>query len=463
MDTRSTPKEVLAKEELAKKMLEWLDARPDIKNLRVGLCDLNGIMRGKLIPVSQAKKALMGGLRIPLSTTSVDIWGNDIENSELVYETGDGDGVLEWTGRDILPMDWMGQPTGLIPLWLADEKGAPFSADPRRALASVLGQYAALGLKPVVATELEFYLVDPGQVRPTAPKSPVTGKSLDANAVLSIDEIDHFDAFFNDVYAACADMGVPADAAIAEGGAGQFEINLIHRDDAMQAGDDAMLFKRIIKGMARKHNLTASFMAKPYGERAGNGLHIHFSLLDENGDNVFNDGSDEGSKTLQYAVAGLLEAMQESTLIFAPHLNSYRRLQPQTHAPSVVCWGYENRHAAIRIPGGPPQARRIEHRVAGADANPYLVLAAILGAALAGIKTEKMPAAPIAGDNYAANPPQLPTDWRSAIRAFEEGNVLPSVFSPMLRTLYASCKNQEYAGFAERVTDFEYKTYLETT
>jgi len=420
-------------------------------------------MRGKLIPVAQAEKALSGGMRIPLSSTSVDIWGNDIANSQLVYETGDGDGVLEWTGRDILPMQWMGQPTGLVPLWMANESGVAFSADPRRALAAVLEEYASLGLKPVVATELEFYLVDPGQTRPTTPKSPMTGKSLDANAVLSIDEIDHFDAFFNDVYAACAEMGVPADAAIAEGGAGQFEINLLHRDDALQAADDAMLFKRIIKGMARKHNVTASFMAKPYGDRSGNGLHIHFSLLDEKGDNVFNDGSEEGSKTLQYAVAGLLDAMQESTLIFAPHLNSYRRLQPQTHAPSVVSWGYENRHAAIRIPGGPPQARRIEHRVAGADANPYLVLAAILGAALEGIKAEKTPAKPIIGDNYSDDLPPLPTDWRSAITAFENGKTLPAFFSPLLRNLYASCQNQEYAGFAERVTDFEYKTYLETT
>ncbi|HFC04515.1 MAG TPA: glutamine synthetase, partial [Rhizobiales bacterium] len=260
----------------AARMLDWLKARPEIKNLRVGLCDLNGIMRGKLIPVHQAEKALTGGLRIPLSSTSVDVWGNDIADSQLVYETGDGDGVLEWTGRDILPMDWMDQPTGLIPLWMWQENGARFSADPRQALASVLEKYTELGLKPVVATELEFYLVDPAQTRPTAPKSPKTGKQLSANAVLSVDEIDHFDGFFNDVYAACSEMGVPADAAIAEGGAGQFEINLIHRDDALQAADDAMLFKRIVKGIARKHNVTATFMPKPYADRAGNGLHIHF-------------------------------------------------------------------------------------------------------------------------------------------------------------------------------------------
>ncbi len=458
MDTQTSTRDI----QIAR-MLDWLKARPKIKNLRVGLCDLNGIMRGKLIPVEQAEKALTGGLRIPLSTTSVDIWGNDIADSRLVYETGDGDGVLEWTGRDILAMDWMDQPTGLIPLWMNQESGAPFSADPRQALAAVLKRYTELGLKPVVATELEFYLVDPTQTRPSAPKSPKTGKQLAANAVLSVDEIDHFDGFFNDVYAACADMGVPADAAIAEGGAGQFEINLIHRDDALQAADDATLFKRIVKGMASKHNVTASFMAKPYAERAGNGLHIHFSLLDENGNNVFNDGSEQGSKTMQYAVAGLLAAMPESTLIFAPHLNSYRRLQPHTHAPTNICWGYENRHAAIRIPGGAPVARRIEHRVAGADANPYLVLAAILAAALAGIKAEKLPSKPVDGDNFTTDLAQLPSDWQTAITAFADGKILPLVFSPLLRDLYSSCKTQESAIFAAQVTDFEFTTYLETT
>jgi len=444
-------------------MLEWLAQRPAIENLRAGVCDFNGIMRGKLIPVAQAEKALTGGLRIPLSTTSVDIWGNDIANSSLVHETGDGDGILQWTGRNILAMDWMDQPTGLIPLWLSDESGAPFLVDPRRALAHVLEKYTKLGLKPVVATELEFYLLDPGETVPTPPKSPATGKSLDANAVLSIDEIDHFDGFFNDVYAICAQHGIPADAAIAEGGAGQFEINLLHCDDALTAADDAMLFKRIVKGVARKHNLVASFMAKPYAERSGNGFHVHFSLLDNDGNNIFDDSSNEGSKAMAYAVAGLLNAMPESTLIFAPHLNSYRRLQPHTHAPSAVCWGYENRNAAIRIPGGPTAARRIEHRVSGADANPYLVLAAILGAALAGIEAEQMPIDPLIGDTTLPGLTHLPDNWHTAIDSFEKGKILPSFFSPLFHSLYASCKRQEERTFARQITELEYATYIETT
>jgi len=444
-------------------MLDWLKQRPEIDSLRVGVCDLNGVMRGKLIPVSQADKALSGGLRIPLSTTSIDIWGNDIANSQLVYEMGDGDGLLEWTGRPIQMIDWMKKPTGFIPLWQTTEDGKPFLAEPRRALEQVLLRFKAKGLRPVVATELEFYLFDKTGTKPQPPMSPVTGKRLDANAVLSIDELDHFEQFFSDVYAACEAQDIPADAAIAEGGTGQFEINLLHSDDAMKAADDAVMFKRLVKGIAHKHNLSASFMAKPYAERAGNGLHIHFSILDENDKNIFDDGSEKGSDKLAWGVAGLLEAMPQSTLIFAPHLNSYRRLQPHTHAPSVVSWGYENRHAAIRIPGGPCVARRIEHRVAGADANPYLILAAVLGSALNGIEAKQEPMPTTQGDEVGKETIALPADWKTAIEVFENGSALDSVLSPVLMNLYAACKKQEQEIFAMHMSDFEFNTYMETT
>ena len=442
--------------------LEWLDANPAVQSLRVAVCDLNGAMRGKRIPRDQAKKALEGGIRMPLSICGVDVWGEDIVGSALVFETGDADGVCQWTGRDILPIDWTVQPSGLIPLWMSDETGRPFTGDPRRALADVAERYARRGLTPVAATELEFYLVDPSDGKPVAPRSPVTGKRLDSDAVLSIDEIDQFDGFMSDVYAACAAQNIPADAAIAENGTGQFEINLLHLSDPLKVADDAVYFKRIVKGVARKHGMAATFMAKPYGERSGSGFHIHFSLLDSDGTNVFDDGTDQGSAMMRHAVGGLLAGMQQSTLFFAPHLNSYRRLRPGTHAPTSVGWGYENRTAAVRIPGGSAKARRIEHRVAGADANPYLVLAAVLGAALDGIENQTEPRDPVAGDAYAADLASLPTDWASAIGALESGEQLKNIFSPTLLQMFAGCKKQEHAAFAARVTDYEYHSYLET-
>ena len=443
------------------KTLAWLASRPDIKSLRAAVCELNGVMRGKRIPLEQAEKVLGGGLRMPLSVVGVDIWGEDIVKSPLVFATGDADGICESTGRGILPMDWTAEPSGLIPLWLRQEDGAPFGGDPRRALAALVQRFAALGLTPVMAMELEFYLYDPTNARPVAPVSPVTGKRLDADGVLSIDELDDFGSFFEDVYIACAAQGVPADSAIAENGIGQFEINLTHVADPLRAADDAVLFKRIVRGLARKHGFAATFMAKPYGERSGSGLHVHFSLLDRSGRNVFDDGTAEGSAMMRHAVGGLIDSMPETTLLYAPHANSYRRLRPGTHAPSAAAWGYENRTVAIRIPGGSPKARRIEHRVAGADANPYLVLAGILAGALHGIEGQVAPPEPVTGDAYELKLKSLPPDWASAIDAFASGPIAENHLPLMLRDMLVACKRQEMATFALQVTDFEYDTYLD--
>lgn len=443
-------------------VLEWLAVRPEIESVRTAVCDLNGIMRGKLMPVGQVEKVLKGGLRMPLSIVGVDIWGEDVVGSTEVFATGDADGFCEMTGRGILPMTWARNGGALIPYWMRQDDGQPFMADPRRALAAVLERYRKHGLTPVVATELEFYLVDPSEQRPMPPISPATGRRLDTDAVLSIDEVDEFEDFLKDVYLACAAQGIPADATIGENGCGQFEINLSHVPDALKAADDALFFKRTVKGVARKHGFAATFMAKPYGERSGNGLHVHFSVLDQDGRNIFDDGSADGSRTLRHAVGGLLAGMAETAALFAPNLNSYRRLRPGTHAPSGIAWGYENRTVAIRIPGGSASSRRIEHRVAGADANPYLAIAAILGTALIGIEREIEPAEPIVGNAYDHDLPNLAYDWASAIAAFRSGPMVADIFSLPLRRMFVDCKRQELSIFAERVTTFEYVSYLET-
>ncbi|MDA0241076.1 MAG: glutamine synthetase family protein [Proteobacteria bacterium] len=442
-------------------VVAWLAEHEEIASIQAAVCDLNGILRGKRIPTHQAKKVLDGSIRMPLSIVGVDVWGEDIVGNQQVFANGDTDGYCVPTGRGIIPVNWTSRPSALIPLWMFEEGDQPFLADPRQALARIVERYRVLGLRPVVATELEFYLVDPDADAATPPISPYTGKRLDSDAILSIDELDDFGAFFQEVYEECGKQGIPADAALAENGVGQFEINMRHTADPLKAADDAVLFKRLVKGVARKHRLSATFMAKPYGTRSGNGFHVHFSLIDESGRNVFDDGTSEGAPILSQAVGGLLGAMSESTLVFAPHFNSYRRLRPDTHAPTSVSWGYENRTTAIRIPGGDPEARRIEHRVAGADANPYLVVAAILGAALYGIEHEIVPPDPFPGRAYAERFPKLPADWASAVNAFEDGDVIPAFFDDTLRSMFVACKRQEIAGFASNVTDFEFAAYLE--
>ncbi len=439
----------------------WLAVRPEIQFIFACICDLNGTLRGKRVPADQAQKVMEGSVRMPLSLVGVDVWGEDIENSKLVFETGDADGLCDFTGRSLAPITWIDRPSAIAMLWMRHEDGTAFEGDPRRALAHVVDRFKALGFTPVVATELEFYLCDPAADQPQPPQSPVTGKRLDSDGVMSIDEIEHFGAFLNDVYDACAQQGISADAAISENGAGQFEINMKHVDDPLKAADDAVLFKRLVRGIARKHGFAGSFMAKPYGDRAGSGFHVHFSLLNENGANVFDNGGEEGTSLMLNAVAGLLATMFENTLAFAPHANSYRRLLPGSHAPTGIAWAYENRTSAIRIPGGSYKARRIEHRVAGADANPYLVLTSILGGALKGIEEKMTPAAAIAGDAYRLDLPQLPRDWASAIDAFDQGANVPDVFSTQLQTMLVECKTQELKKFARRVTDVEYHSYLE--
>jgi hypothetical protein len=241
-----------------------------------------------------------------------------------------------------------------------------------------------------------------------------------------------------------------------------FEINLMHQADLLKAADDAWLFKLLVKGLARKWGFAASFMAKPYEDYAGNGMHVHFSVLDAKGDNIFDDGSRKGSDVLRQAVAGCLAAMPGSGLLFAPHGNSYDRLVPGAHAPTGICWAYENRTSAIRIPGGNPKARRIEHRVAGGDINPYLVLAGVLGAALVGIEDEMTPPEPITGNAYALDLPQMPMQWGDAIEAFERDATVARIFEPDLIRNLLLTKRQEMRDLEELSPEERVELYLDT-
>jgi glutamine synthetase len=342
------------------------------------------------------------------------------------------------------------------------DDGRPYAGDPRHALNTVLQRFKALGLTPVCAVELEFFLIDDSGRKLQVPPSPRSGKRRQAGDILSMRALDQFDTFFTELYDACEEMDIPADTAISEAGLGQFEINLMHGDDALRAADDAWLFKMLVKGLARKHGFAASFMAKPYPDYAGNGLHMHFSILDENGSNVFDNGGPEGTEMLHHAIAGCMQAMAGCGLIFAPHANSYDRIVPDAHAPTSVCWAYENRTASIRVPSGSPRARRIEHRVAGGDVNPYLMLSAVLGAAIAGIEDRAKAPDPITGNAYSHDLPQIPCDWGKAIDLFETDPAVARIFAPELIRNYVLTKRQELRDMAELTPEEQVEIYLET-
>ena len=280
--------------------------------------------------------------------------------------------------------------------------------------------------------------------------------------MLSLRALDTFDNFFNDLYDACDLMDIPAEAAISELGMGQFEINMVHQADAMKAADDAWLFKMLVRGLARNHGFAASFMAKPYAELAGSGLHVHFSAQAADGSNTFADGTHAGAPLLHQAIAGCLRAIPDLTLIFAPHGNSYQRLVPESHAPTGVCWAYDNRTASVRVPGGSRAARRVEHRVAGGDVNPYLFLAAVLGSALTGIEDKLVPPPPIEGNAYEIELPQIPATWEDAIDAFEAAPLARRIFPEALIDNLVMTKRQEARYFAELTPAERIDLYLDT-
>jgi glutamine synthetase len=442
--------------------MSWLDDHPEVRNVRCGAADLNGQARGKRLPVRFARKVEEEGTRFPLSVLNLDIWGEDVEDSPLVFEIGDPDGVLKPTDRGYVPMPWLQVPTALLPLWMFTEEGEPFAGDPRQALARVVDRYKSLGLTPVVATEMEFYLVDDSGGDIQQPKSPRSGKRRPGAEILSLRALDAFDRFFNDLYDACDAMDIPAEAAISEVGLGQFEINLSHVPDALRAADDAWLFKMLVRGLARNHGMAASFMAKPYEDFAGNGLHTHFSLLDSEGQNAFANGTHEGTRLLHNAIAGCLRGIPDLALIYAPHANSYERLVPESHAPTGICWAYDNRTASVRVPGGNPAARRVEHRVAGGDVNPYLFLAAVLGSALIGIEDDLTPPPPITGNAYEQDMAQIPDTWEMAIDRFEDGSFTRRIFDPLLIRNFVMTKRQELHYMAELSPRQRLDLYLDT-
>jgi glutamine synthetase len=451
--------------ELKAKARAFLERAPEVRFVDAFLADLNGVLRGKRLPAGGAMKLFETGLRLPRSLVGVDIWGADVFDNGLVLETGDSDGLCAAVAGGLLPAPRTDPPTAQVLMMMGEADGAPFAADPRQALVSLAEQFAAKGLTPVAAFEMEFYLLSKDsdeRGRPLTPPSSFGGQRVFDGRVYAMNELDAFGAFFARLYEVCDAQGLPLDTAIAEAGPGQFEVNLNHQSDPVRAADEAILLRRAIKGVAASFDWLATFMAKPFGELPGNGMHVHLSLVDEKGANSFDDGTAEGAPLLRHAVAGLIRTAPEAMIFFAPHLNSMRRFQEGSHAPTRAGWGYENRTAAIRIPNDIGANRRFEHRVAGADANPYLVLAALLAGALHGIERRLEAPAPIDGNAYAAEAPVLPTDWRGALAAFEAGEVLAPAFGALFTRVFAALKHQEMRVAAQRVTDFEYQSYLET-
>ncbi|HUF55037.1 MAG TPA: glutamine synthetase family protein [Thermohalobaculum sp.] len=437
------------------------ELHPDAQAAEVFVTDLNGIARGKLVPVAMLDKLADGAMRLPLSTLGLDVFGADVPENALALERGDPDGPLVALPATLGPMLWAARPTAQVQCSIEEPDGAPCAYDPRAVLARVVEDAEQRGLTPVVALELEFYLIDAERTGP--PANPLAGGRLARAQLYDLEVMRAFEPVISAIAAAAQALGAPAETTICEFGEGQFEMNLGHEADALAAADHMVALKRAIRGTARAHGLDASFMPKPYGESAGSGQHIHVSLLDREGRNVFDAGAGgDANEAVRAAVAGLRRTMADAMLIFAPHANSYRRLTPGSYAPVVAAWGLDNRGTALRVPEAAGPGARIEHRVAGSDANPYLLTAAVLAGVLGGLDDRQDPGPPVAAEAGPEDGPALPLSWAMAEQAFAASDFVAEWLGPEFRRVFAGMKRQERATLLARVPDVEYDAYLRT-
>ncbi|MEZ8079998.1 glutamine synthetase family protein [Enterovibrio norvegicus] len=448
-----------------KEASQFLAEHPEMEFIDLLLIDMNGIVRGKRVEKDKLPKAYEHGIALPISIYGMNIKGNPVEETGLGLEIGESDAICFPVAGSLTTQPWQKRPIAQLLLEMYEDPQTPFFGDPRMILRRLVRQIKDKGLTPVSAFELEFYLIDSqesGQA-PLPPISPVTGRRPENTQVYSLDDLDEYSEFLTGIIDAAREQGLPADTIVAESAPGQFEINLTHTNDPLAACDYALLLKRVIKQVAHEHELDTTFMAKPYADQAGNGMHVHISLVDEEGNNVFQSPEDgKMTDTLRWALGGMLALMPDYMAILCPNINSFRRFSPDFYVPNAATWGVENRTTALRIPGDAPEATRIEHRVAGADANPYLMMSALLASVLYGIENKIEPSEPVVGNAYDKELEfdALPTNLRDALRVLSQSEPMREYLGTDFVDVFVTCKEKELEEFEQHITGLEYDWYL---
>ncbi|MFN4154518.1 MAG: glutamine synthetase family protein [Paracoccaceae bacterium] len=444
----------------------FLAAHPEIEAFDIVLHDSNGIGRGKIIRRHEVLAFYSNGRHLPISILGLDICGEDVHETGLIWDQGDGD-LRAWPIPGTLaPLHGTSPPRGEVLMSLYDLDGRPMPSDPRHALQRQVDALEAEGLYPTGAFELEFFLLahdrgPDGKVQPA--RDVLDGRASGRTDVYSVDHLHGMMPLFSDIYAGAAKAGIMAETLISEYAPGQYELTLRYRANVMQAADDLIRLKRIVRAQARAHGVTACFMAKPMADHAGSGMHFHVSMQDVQGRNVFVE-AEEGrwNDTLLHALGGLRATMGECMLVFAPHANSWRRFASQSYAPVSPTWGVNNRSVALRIPAGDIRARRIEHRPAGVDANPYLVATTVLAGIRHGWRNRIDPGPETVGNGYAGGQDALaiPADWRQAIEAAKGSAFLKFALGEDMHRTFTAVKAAEYARVAATVSEVDYYLYL---
>ena len=432
----------------------WLSER-GIEDIECVTPDQAGVPRGKLMP---ADKFFSGPvMSMPTSIFTQTITGEyPVEDKGFKHDPTDGDILLKPDFSTLAVVPWASDPTAQLIHDAFTRDGRPVDIAPRQLLRRIMTLYERQGWKAVVAPEIEFYLVKQNK-DPDYPLEPPIGRSGRAETgrqSYSIAAVNEFDDLFDDIYDYSEAQGLEIDTLIHEEGAAQMEINLLH-GDPMQLADQVFLFKRTIREAALRHNMYATFMAKPMTREPGSAMHIHQSIVDlETGRNIFSDDSGQPTQQFFQFIAGQQKYLPAVLCMLAPYVNSYRRLARYTAAPINVHWGYDNRTVGIRVPNSSPQARRVENRVPSSDANPYLAMAASLASGYLGIRDELSPEAPIEGSAREL-PFGLPRGLLEALALFEEAEELTEIFGARFVATYRAIKQTEYETFMKVISSWE--------
>jgi len=380
----------------------WIKDR-GIAEVECIIPDMNGIQRGKVLPAGKFLKSISDRtLRIPGSVFTVTVTGEYPEGIDAIVPSFDPDVVMVPDASTIREAPGFKTPTAYVIADALDSAGKPIEIAPRQILKKVLGLYAKKGWRPVIAPELEFYLVSKNIDAdfPLVPPSGRSGRAETGSQPYGLEALGEFEDIIEQIYDYCEKAALNIDTMIHESGAAQLEINFVH-GDPLALADEVLLFKRIVRQVALDHGVYATFLAKPMSDQPGSAMHIHQSLLDaETGRNVFSTQNGKDSALFRSYIAGLARLLPQVAPLFAPNVNSFRRMRPDTDAPINVQWGYDNRSCGLRIPISDNKNRRIENRLPGADANPYLAISASLICGYIGMIERMVPPKMMAGNAY---------------------------------------------------------------
>ena len=433
---------------------QWLD-RNRVTEIECLVPDLTGVARGKILP--RQKFTEDRGMRLPEAVVAMGVTGEFPSEGPYydVISPTDHDMHLRPDPRTVRIVPWASDPTAQVVHDCYDKAGNIVPFAPRSVLRRVCELFEAEGWNPIVAPELEFYLV----ARNTDPDMPLkppigrSGRAETSRQAYSIDAVNEFDPLFEDVYSYCEQMELNVDTLIHEIGAGQMEINFFH-DHPLGLADEVFFFKRTVREAAMRHNMFATFMAKPIAGEPGSAMHIHQSIVDAQGRNIFSNADGSASDMFRWYIGGLQKYIPAAMALFAPYVNSYRRLARFTAAPINIQWGTDNRTVGIRSPVASPAARRIENRVIGADANPYVALAATLACGYLGMKNRVEPTPECKGDAYLGDY-QLPRSLGEALEKLRAERDLATVLGESFITVYTEIKEIEYAEFMKVISPWE--------